>query len=852
MPEKLEKCVDEIEGKHSKSSKYAICNSSIKKSEGLLELKDPRGDGAVLDDQGQPNIIDYSNQEPLLFGLGQNSSHEYPGKIVINNESRYVDREVKKATIPGPSETGKYSVGADRTQPTLPTGAPYELIQPDHNMHGLNFNDKINWNEKKEVVSIPGTLVDKEVATKKELELKEAYWSEEDHPRAASGSATGGQFVSQGGDGEKAKQPEMSIPGSLDASRIENRSGEELSRMMIFWSDDRNIQQATPQEKADIQKFRDNIREKYKEKIAAGEVSKIQEEDFRTRFGLDKGLTPDPDDTPETGTKNPYENLPDNTDKPGEGRKMRQTFFANYEEDNGKLWQLKDDVRYQGKWLKEREEMLEKKKIDPDSRNESLESIQKNVDALRTEVDRKAKEATEIEARLNKAGKLEYIEVQRLLHDRQTYVDDLTRRKENSKKWMDDHAYIMAYDRKVDDYRTGKAKGHYEKEYAEKIRRETIERKTFEKKMEKERLEKKMKTDATFQTKLDEANAVLKKHGIQAYDANYANIEKLRPSDDLVDRAKTNIKSHQEMIQANQNFNEAEGARLQIMQRDRIKNYGTEDPGLKKSMVLHNWRAANEVSDHGVLGVHVYSDVARDSEKMKSHIAKLSSIPNVTKTMLQHVEIRGGAGEFFRMAGGRRARALGVWKSGDATAVMWNNNKKWDKAFGEKEAFGTTADHEYAHATYDSVETLIKNTPQEFDKAGKDIKTEIQTAFENFKEVADRTGNADYGDLGKFTTAPYTDSYHRTRDVRRHTETHSKLREWDVEKQLEGRTKQAQNAIAYEGDFKRLTAQGKEPKFGSPDVNAQDRGGFVGLQHAKDTLELIESYTKFREAAYKV
>lgn len=117
--------------------------ASIEQKQETLEL-DPRGDGAVRDDQGQSNIIDYSNDEPLLFGSGDNSSHEYPGKIVINNESNYVDREVKKNTIPGPAATGTDSVGHDTTEPTIPTGAPYEL---DHNMHGMNFNHQINWTE---------------------------------------------------------------------------------------------------------------------------------------------------------------------------------------------------------------------------------------------------------------------------------------------------------------------------------------------------------------------------------------------------------------------------------------------------------------------------------------------------------------------------------------------------------------------------------------------------------------------------------------------------------------------------------------------------------------------------------
>ena len=107
---------------------------------------DPRGNNAIpntLDDNGQPNIIDYSNDEPMLFGLGENSSHEYPGKIVINNESRYVDREVKRETIPNAAATGEGAVGVNNTFPGLPNGAPL----PDHNKSGYNFNQKINWNE---------------------------------------------------------------------------------------------------------------------------------------------------------------------------------------------------------------------------------------------------------------------------------------------------------------------------------------------------------------------------------------------------------------------------------------------------------------------------------------------------------------------------------------------------------------------------------------------------------------------------------------------------------------------------------------------------------------------------------
>jgi len=125
------------------------------KNHKLNEVIDPRGPGSIdhleAMEGGQPNIIDYTNQEPLLFGAGENSSHDYPGKIVVNNEPERAlhvnDFEVKKATIPGPAATGLGSVGHNTTEPTLPTGAPIEIR--DHPGHGDNFNDKIKWNESK-------------------------------------------------------------------------------------------------------------------------------------------------------------------------------------------------------------------------------------------------------------------------------------------------------------------------------------------------------------------------------------------------------------------------------------------------------------------------------------------------------------------------------------------------------------------------------------------------------------------------------------------------------------------------------------------------------------------------------
>ncbi len=127
---------------------------------------DPRGSGAIekpkILERGQPNIIDYSSKEPLLFQAGENSSHDYPGKIVTSNEPiRDIDREVKHDTTGhGTAETGKTQPLNDSTQPGLTTGAPHQIEleeeefiknkskTPNHNSHGMNFNDKIDWKNK--------------------------------------------------------------------------------------------------------------------------------------------------------------------------------------------------------------------------------------------------------------------------------------------------------------------------------------------------------------------------------------------------------------------------------------------------------------------------------------------------------------------------------------------------------------------------------------------------------------------------------------------------------------------------------------------------------------------------------
>lgn len=75
---------------------------------------DPRGDGAVLDDSGQPNIIDYSDKNPFLHStsLGPNQA----GLIILNNEP---DRMSPSFMGPRPGNQVLHGSGAGSVGETI-------------------------------------------------------------------------------------------------------------------------------------------------------------------------------------------------------------------------------------------------------------------------------------------------------------------------------------------------------------------------------------------------------------------------------------------------------------------------------------------------------------------------------------------------------------------------------------------------------------------------------------------------------------------------------------------------------------------------------------------------------------
>jgi len=94
----------------------------IAKLNGLTQ----RYDG-TLDDQGQPNIIDYVNHEPMLTSLSERGlGGGQPGTILPNNEPSSRSPKPTDGFRPGgvhDKSTCSQS-GCNKTQPGITTGAP--------------------------------------------------------------------------------------------------------------------------------------------------------------------------------------------------------------------------------------------------------------------------------------------------------------------------------------------------------------------------------------------------------------------------------------------------------------------------------------------------------------------------------------------------------------------------------------------------------------------------------------------------------------------------------------------------------------------------------------------------------
>jgi len=195
----------------------------LKRMIGPLKI-DLEQDGS-LDNLGQPNIIDYVDHEPFLTSMSDRGlGGGQPGTILPNNEPSSRSPKPTDGYRPGgefDKMSGHGAVGADKSQPTLPTGAPTSIPQllktenmetsddADPKKHdflaeGPPGSDTAEW------CQVCGSPKEEHITT------REAF-VEGDHPRDEEGKFTDGSGLE--------KEPMKLI--SMDTFRPENKAGDE-------------------------------------------------------------------------------------------------------------------------------------------------------------------------------------------------------------------------------------------------------------------------------------------------------------------------------------------------------------------------------------------------------------------------------------------------------------------------------------------------------------------------------------------------------------------------------------------------------------------------------------------------
>lgn len=836
---------------------------------------DPRGDGEVLDDNGQQNIIDYMNKDNFMRKpLGTNQA----GLIVLNNEPRHFgigfEEGAERPGIQLKNGTGQGSVGETVSIPGglvkkeigCPCNNKIKLVESVLNKCGNckmfvkggrcvlvkgeidPIEHVCDYHESGPIDSYKykQPTITKFQANYRDIfsKVQEAF-SEQDHPRAPAGSAEGGQFVSKdstqtpGGPEQNNEEEQPALSPGVMGYEPEKMSDEEIEKELRFNQNSiKNYRQGSP---IWIQ--------------MSGKIGALKAEKEKRAGGVagDKVPTPEPQtpekkveqqDKPHKPGKEIYQGL--NQEDTPEGRESRQKVFGPFEGDNESVASLREEINRRNDQIRFWTEMKASSQGD-----EKKKEWQDKIDKVKGELPGFIDQKKYFEQKLG--DKLEPVQVQDALHHIRRLQDQQNLTRNGTKKYTELEFSKAYYNRLIDNYRRGKHEGHNEVEFAElqkKNREESNKRYAEQKKIADE---KKAKKNQKTGEKVSTAHKTLQSLGIDTNTIDVGGpgltekITAMKPTEELYSKAISgDSAAHKELIQKNINYNKAKAAQLQILlQKHEESNMGYHGYTYKKyqeELENYKFRADNEVQDHDIHGVHIYSDVQGDKERMKSHMEKLKDIPPITKQVMQHVELRAnGSRTKFQAAGGRKVTAAGVWHQPKKTAVIYYEGKKWSHLTGQD---NTTPDHEYAHATWDAVDKIYKNP---------DIKNiAFKTAFEKFTNVAEETGKQTYGMGMRFSLDPYTDSYYKTFDQRRHTETHSKLREFEVNGTLDKLERDAQYAIDYRDDYNKDPSKYESKGMSQPDIMANDKYGFkAGTAEAEDMLKLIKSYRELRKQEHE-
>ena len=495
---------------------------------------------------------------------------------------------------------------------------------------------------------------------------------------------------------------------------------------------------------------------------------------------------------------------------------------------NGKLWEMRDTVR------------MQKIRIDYLEDMEKIKDLKESNAKLELEIN-------DITAKLINEGKYEYEEIQKHLAGRQEYIDDLPRRKEGSKKWHEDAGRIMAYDRMIDKYRTGKIQGHFTGADMDEYRaKQNAEYDNARKAHFKKRDEKnKVKRDKDTQSSED----AIKRLKASGSDSLTAINDLISAEDNLLpsnQKAMTgNATDQKKFLKDTKSYLQDRADAFTVRTNELMIERGYVSTGIKQMYKEAKFKNDNFVDDHSMTGVVIYN--GGDKKMTAIYEKQFNTIPKVGKNEIKEISIHAN-GEPSKRSSRRGGVTMGSWDNKGKVSMFHASGasrRKLEKLGITKNDFNLTGDHEFAHATWYGVKENIKEIGQ----------SNLSEAMDKFNaSVIDA-----YNDKN-FELDSYTDTYRkggsagrmgREKDILEN-EVHSKLREHEKSGVLDKMENTANTMMGFQADY---------DKGGDIKARIEDKYGdmvSVGMAYgmtptkAKFMQNMIKSYKSLRQEMYEI
>mgnify|MGYP003671796924 FL=1 len=677
------------------------------------------------------------------------------------------------------------------------------------------------------------------IANQLQFSIQEA-WDESKHPRDADGKFGSGGG-SSGGDSDKPNSSKPLNAMTMVRTTIQGQEYHVGIKDKLKWE-----KYTTPEQRANP-----NFQTDFGDTLLQSYAPDSQPAPEPSAGGLNEPV-PEPEPTAtDKPTRDIYKDLPEykldgEFESAADARKARKAVFADAEEDNGRLANMRSTVETQQRQIKYQQDMIEDRggTEEPqvtEGRKQNIAALEESIAKLNPEID-------VVEADLLKRGKLEYEEVQKYLHRRQEHVDDLTRRKEGSKKWYEDQGHIGAYDRVIDEYRTGKKEGHFAGAEADAHRAQVQKEYNKERDAYKKAQDEKNKgrNDKAAQASED-ATKRLKASGLDSVDS----INDLITADNSLlpsnEKAMTgNATDQKKFLKDTKSYLQDRADAFTIRTNELMADRGYVSTGIKQMYTEAKFKNDNFVESHSMKGVIMYN--GGDKKQTAIYEKQFNSTPKIGQNEIKEVSIHASGQPVGSRSSRRGGVIMGSWDNKGKISLYHASGasrKKLERMGISKDDFDLTGDHEFAHATWHGTKADIKKTGQStLSEAMDKFNASVNTAYDdpNFKLDSYTDTYRKGGSAG---------SFRRDADILSN-ETHSKLREYEKQGTLDSMENTANTVMLFQADYdKGGNAKARiDTKYG--DMVGVGMAYGMTPTKAKFMQTMIGSYKGLRQEMYAV